>query len=262
MKRLNLTASLTLLLLSAACWLAPGLVRADVTFETKVNGSTQTAYVAAHKFAASSDEGNAIFRGDKQVLWVLNPKDKTYTEMTEADVQAMGSKMGQAMAQMQEALKNVPAEQRAMVEKMMKGKMPAASEVQRTVKPMGVSKSINGFECNGYQVSRSDGQSLEVWAADPKSVKLNPDDLTVFKEFSDFIGPMVPQTSGIQEMIKDYAHPKDSDVPGIPILTIQKDKDGKETLRAEVLKIDQGTVDPAQFEVPSGFARQAAPGEK
>ena len=39
----------------------------------------------------------------------------------------MGQQMSAAMAQMQAAMKNMPPEQRAMMEKMMKGKMPQAA---------------------------------------------------------------------------------------------------------------------------------------
>src|SRR5512140_424243 len=212
--------------------LAPLAARADVTIETKSRNKTQTVYLTPHMLSAMGDEGGAIFRGDKQVLYVIEPKEKTYREITKEDADALGSKMNDAMAKMQEAMKNMPPEQRAMVENMMKSKMSAApAEGKRTVKATGEQKTINGFDCSGYVVTQDGGMTTEVWAADPKSAHLKPEDLSVFKDLGDFIKVMTPRMGGFADMIKDYEHPKESDVPGIPILTIHKGSDGKESWR-------------------------------
>jgi hypothetical protein len=60
-----------------------------------------------------------IFDGGRQVLWIVNDDQKTYREMTKADMDRVGGQMAGAMAQRQEQMKNMPPEQRAMMEKMM-----------------------------------------------------------------------------------------------------------------------------------------------
>ncbi len=64
-----------------------------------------------------------IFDGTKQVLYMIDPAAKTYTEMTKADVDAAGAQLGDAMAQMQKALEGMPPAQRAQMEAMMKGRL-------------------------------------------------------------------------------------------------------------------------------------------
>ncbi len=46
-----------------------------------------------------------IFRGDRQVLWMIDNKAKTYHEMTKADVDRIGGQVNEMMAKMQESKK-------------------------------------------------------------------------------------------------------------------------------------------------------------
>jgi hypothetical protein len=244
------------LVATLAAWTATA--GADVTIEMKHNNEPQVLCVAPHAFQTAMKEGSMIFRGDKKLLWMVNTDDKKYTEMTEEDAKAMGAKLGDAMAQMQEALKNAPPAQRAMMEKMMKGQMAGMNPKERTVKPMGKSKTINGFDCKGYIVSISDGQTTEVWAADPKSLKIESADLSVLKEFGEFMKAMLPGMDQFADLIKDYDSPGKDQVPGFPVLTIQKDASGKEQWRSELVKVDKGTIPAGKFEVPAGFKKEKA----
>jgi hypothetical protein len=203
-----------------------------------------------------------IFRGDKKLLWMVDEEKKTYTEMTEEGAKAMGAQMDDAMTQMQDALKKVPPEQRAMMEKMLAGKISKASAGKRTFKPMEEKRRINGFDCAGYLVSKEGGPITEVWTADPKSIQLDPKELAVFKEVAEFMKSMTSGMDQIQELVKDYEHPAEGDVPGFPVLTIQRNEKGKELWRTELVRVDKGAVAETTFEVPSGFEMQKPPGVK
>ncbi len=253
MKRIRL---FLVLVATMAVWTATA--QADVTIEMKHNKDPQVIRVAPHAFQTAMKDGTMIFRGDKKLLWMVNTGDKKYTEMTEEDAKAMGAKLGDAMAQMQEAMKNAPPAQRAMMEKMMKGQMAGMSPKERTVKPTGESKTINGFDCKGYIVSISDGQATEVWAADPKSLKIDSADLSVLKEFGEFMKAMLPGMDQFTDLIKDYENPGKDQVPGFPVLTIQKDGSGKELWRSELVKVDKGAIPAETFEVPAGFKKEKA----
>jgi hypothetical protein len=253
MSRNPALAGLVLLLLSA-----PQAARADVTIEMKHDGQPQLLYVTPHSFQTSLKEGMMIFRGDKSLLWMVDTKGKKYSELTEEDAKAMGAKLNDAMAQMQEALKNAPPAQRAMMEKMMKGQMGAMAPTERTVKATGEKKQINGFDCAGYLVSISDGRSTEVWAADPKSVKIEAADLAVLKDFGEFMKAMLPGMDQFADLIKDYENPGKDQVPGFPVMTIQKDASGKETWRSELVRIEKGSIPAEKFEVPANFKKEEA----
>ena len=56
-----------------------------------------------------------IYRGDRREMVVLDHGKKSYFVMDQQTMKKMAGQMSQAMRQMQEGLKNVPTEQRAMV---------------------------------------------------------------------------------------------------------------------------------------------------
>ena len=58
---------------------------------------------------------------------MLDKAKNKYQEIDEQTMDQMAHQMSGAMAQMDAAMKNMPPEQRAMMEKMMKGKMPQAA---------------------------------------------------------------------------------------------------------------------------------------
>jgi hypothetical protein len=243
--------------------LAPA-ARADLTMEMKQTMAkgkevTETVRVTEHKIGIDSGGQGMVFRGDKKVLWIIDTAQKTYTEMDEAAAKAMGEQMNSAMAQLQEAMKGMPAEQRAQMEKMMAGKMKGMTPPKQTVKPMGQTKPINGFECAGYTVSGGDGET-EVWAADPKVLKLGTADMTAFKDFAEFMKSSFPGMERIADLAKDFDHPREDQVPGFPVLTIRRDKSGKEEFRSELLKLTRGSVDASVFELPAGLTKTDMPG--
>lgn len=255
--------SLIPILAIGLAFLAPA-AKADLTMEMKQTvhkdkEALETIRVAAHKIGIDMGGQNMIFRSDKKVLWIIDTGKKTYTEMDEAAAKAMGEQMNGAMAQMQEALKGMPAEQRAKMEKMMAGQMQGKTPTKQTVKPMGQKKTINGFACAGYTVSGGAGET-EVWAADPKVLKLDAADMTAFKEFADFMKSSFPGMERIADLAKDFDHPREDQVPGFPVLSTHKDKSGKEDFRSELVKLTRGSVEASAFELPAGFTKTEMPG--
>jgi hypothetical protein len=162
------------------------------------------------------------------------------------------------MAQMEEALKSAPPDQRAMIEKMLKGQMSAMTPKERTVKPLGEAKTVGGFQCSGYTISTGDGETTEVWAADPKSIKIDPKDLAVLKELGSFMKAMLPGTDQFADLIKDYENPGEGQVPGLPVLSIHRDKAGKEGWRSELVRVESGPIPADRFDVPAGFKKEEA----
>jgi hypothetical protein len=163
------------------------------------------------------------------------------------------------MAQAREAMKNLPPEQKAMMEKMMSGKMAHAA-TKRTVTPMHQDKTINGFPCSGYRVTGS-GPEMEIWATDAKNMKLDPKDLNTLKELAEFLTSSFPGMDRMADLVKDFDKPRPDQVPGMPILSIGKGSDGKETFRSEVVKIDRSSVPASTFELPQGFTKSEGFGD-
>jgi hypothetical protein len=248
--------SLWLAAFAAVSLLSAVPASADVTVHMKVNGEPVTLLAEEHKLRFDGLDQLTIFRGDKKVLWAADLADKTYTEMTEEDMKSAGQQLDAAMSQIEEAMKNMPPEQRAAVEAMMKKGQPAAPK--SVVKPTGESKTVNGFVCRGYIVTDDHGVT-EVWAADPKAVSLAAADLAAFNEFANFMQTMLPGMDQVGGFIKDYDHPREGEVPGIPVASVRKNTKGKVVVTTELVKVEKGDVPSAQFEVPAGFKKESNP---
>ena len=115
-------------------------------------------------------QGEMIFRGDRREMVVVDHENRTYHLM---DKEAMGQIAGQltdAKQKMQEALKNVPEDKRAMIEQMMKQRMPqqqlppkrSESELKKTSERA----DRNGYPCVKYEVFRDGHKTRELWVTD------------------------------------------------------------------------------------------------
>jgi hypothetical protein len=237
----------------AVLLLAPvSIARADLTIEMKYNKDPMATYVTSDKLASTTTQGGMIFLGKEKVLRIVDSANKKYTEMTEEDAKAMGAQM----ADMQKTLEQLPPAMREKVGAAMRGRMPGATD-QRTVKPLGTTKTINGFETAGYLVTTGAGDGeTEVWAAPAKKLGIDTSDTAVFKDLAAFMQTMVPGLDAMRELIKDYEKPNPGDVPGFPVLTIHRDKGGKEVWRSELVKVDKSAVPAERFAVPAGFKKE------
>ncbi len=162
------TALFVALLFAAQAVQAQGIL--FVSQETR-DGKTTTNQMQMdknHVRADSNSSGQAfIFDGTSQVMRMLNLEKKTYVEMTKADVEKMGQQVNAAMAQMQEQMKNLPPEQRALVEQMMRargglrGGPSPAQEVRVEYKPAGSDK-VGQWSCAKYEGFRASEKVAEV----------------------------------------------------------------------------------------------------
>src|SRR5687768_15170132 len=70
-----------------------------------------------------------VYDGSADVIRMINFSRKSYMEMSRAEMQQMQQQITGALAKMEAQLKNMPPEQRKMLEDMMKGRggMPGAA---------------------------------------------------------------------------------------------------------------------------------------
>src|SRR3954468_20584908 len=112
-----LPAALCLMMGSAQA--ADGLL---IVEKTTANGSSRTSQtqiehsrMRAEIVAASGERQIVMFDGTKQVLTIINPENRTYSEMTKADMDRFGAQASDAIAQVQASLATLPPAQRAQV---------------------------------------------------------------------------------------------------------------------------------------------------
>ena len=204
-----------------------------------------------------NEEGVMIIRLDKQVMYNIDVKKKTYSEMTFADLEKMskkaGAKMDEAMSEMQKSLKDMPEEQRKMVEQMMKNRMPSKGEKapKVDVTKSGEKQTISGYACTKYIVREGGKDLLSLWTTkDVKGFEGMRKDMEGFQKRMMSMDPRGGEGLAAA-MGKIDGFPIQTDMPG--------------GMKQMVTKIERRSMRDDLFEIPAGYKKVNAmkmPGEK
>jgi hypothetical protein len=203
--------------------------------------------------------GDVIFRGDRRALLVIDHDDRSYTVMDEATVQRMGAQLSEAQIQMQEAMKNVPPEQRAMVEKMMKDRMPQAMEtVQSELRATGDEAEVRGYPCVRYEVYAGGVKTREIWVTDWANIDGGEQAREAFEGMAVFFSEMMDQVAGMSQGLGGGSHAFQylNQMDGFPVVTTEYDNYGVKTGQSLLNSVSEKALDPALFDPPPGYKQR------
>jgi hypothetical protein len=118
---------------------------------------------------------------NSETVTQVNYRDRSYTTAKVQEyAQIIQGPLKKATPSMDEALKDVPAEQRQMVEKMMRSRMPQASakpedcpEAKIEMRKTGQKATVAGYPALGYEMLADGKKESELWIAK---------DITAWKE--------------------------------------------------------------------------------
>lgn len=256
MKSVYLSAS-GLILLSAATVHAQGIIM--VTKTTTNGGDPKTNRVMVDKDhlrveTGAPGQGTVIlFDGGSQTIRMVNVSNKTYSEMTKADM----LRAQQAMGQMQERLQNLPPEQRARIEQMMRNRTGGAQPAQSApvqYRDAGTDK-VGKWTCTKYDGYEGEKKVKEICTVTAKEAGLSESDFDVVRQFAASMKSMMP--AGMARMAD--ASIADEQLRGIPVRTIVYEN-GAPTVTTEMVDIHHETFPAGTFEVPSGYQREGMMG--
>lgn len=224
-------------------------------------------------------ENTMIYQGEKRQMVVVNHKDKTFSIINKAVIEEMGAKMqatvDESMTQVNEALKNLPPDKRAMVEKMMKDKKipgmpqqtsPAAAEAARRAmseyENTGEKSEKNGYPCVKYIVTKEGKKTHEHWVTDWKNVEGGEETAAAFSDMATFFQEMMDafaSSSGMGAMPFNFdanMFAGLNSLGGLPIATKDYADDGSLESESSLRSAERRDLDPDAFEPPSGYKRQ------
>jgi hypothetical protein len=216
------------------------------------NPRVAKTFAAPKKLKREDENTTIIVRLDKELMYMIRPKDKTYTEMSFADMEAtLKSATDQANAQkekLKERLKDLPPDQRAIAEKqlannpLLKGNDSKDAKVEVAV--VGEKKQLLGHSCAHYVAKQEGKEILNAWST--QEIKefdaLRKDWLDISKRMS-AMNPYMGK--GIGEAFEK--------VEGFPLETEMSG------VKTTVTKIEARATPDADFEVPAGFTKTKSP---
>lgn len=217
--------------------------------------------MATHWEGDGSEGGRMIFRGDKDLMWVVNDGKKSYQQIDQAFFDQVSGQMADARAQMTAQLEKMPPAQRAQMEEMMKkmgGGAPGAAATKKIeYRKTAETKTIGGHKCTKYEAYWGDDLVSYVWVAPYSAMKLTPADRAVFEKMADFVTRMTGSFGPPQK--QDYLPMHE--LNGVPLLTQQLDQ-GKVTSETLVESVTHGPVSAGSFDLPAGYKLETMPGAK
>ncbi len=238
-------------------------VKADVAIQTSqesLAGSepTQSTEILLAKDklrldAHGAEDMTMIYRQDKKVFWMIQPKSMTYTEMTLQDLEKMAKALEAARAKMQEQMKNMPEEQRQMMEKMMGKMMAPPAPPKVTFKKGEGSGKVGTWSCRNWESYFDGVKSAEHCVADFKTTHLKQEDFAVFKDMAQFIGRVAPNYKGLMDQGIDLEK-----MGGIPVQTTVFEE-GKADTRITLKSIERVDFKGDAYELPTGLTKKALP---
>jgi hypothetical protein len=203
-----------------------------------------------------------IFRQDKGLFWIIDQKGKTYMEITKQDFQQMKAKMNEAKAMMDAQMKNLPPEQRQMMEKMMQGRgMPAmqpAGTSKTIYKKAAAGEKVNQWVCAKYEGYREGQKVKDVWTTDWKSLGLTPESFKLMKELGEFFEDFAKDVASSFDKVGSEEWEKEQGYTGIPVKTLSY-TEGKLRAATEVTEVKQESLAAALFELPAGLTKKEMP---
>lgn len=230
------------------------------TTTNEVSGQTLTEKIFIDgdhlRFESVEDQAIFIFDAAKEVVWSINLKDKTYTEMTKADIEAVGEQVNAAMTEqqrlMEEQLKQLPPEQRQMMEDMMGVYMPD-EKPPVVYKKIRSGEKIGTWVCDVYDGYEDDTKIETVWAADETKLGITGHDFATLQKMADFFAKLNPDRDEIYAYGSAEAEEKLM-YSGVPVKTVTYEGDHVvET--SELRQIEETNVDAALFKLPEGLKK-------
>lgn len=184
----------------------------------------------------SDDDGNGvIIRADKEMMYVVNEKKKTYSEMTFKEFEAQMSQANEKMKELQAQMKDMPAEQRKMLEGMLGG---MSGEKEYGIKKTGEKKKIAGYTCEKVVMYDGEKEMGEFWITR---------DIGSMKDYAkDWVNLMDKMVQG--PMAKAYR--KIAELDGFAM----ESKFGG--MRSTTTKLEKRNISDTEFEVPAGYKKE------
>ena len=231
-----------------------------------------TVYLEAGRLRVEGDNPSSgkylvIFDESQQVTWMVDQSKGTYMEFTKAQVDQMANQMQGVATQMQEAMKqmeaqmaDMPPEQRAMMEQMMKGRMggmmAAPAPAAKTVREKANGEKVGQFTCTRYEILSGGQLSQEVCAAPADALQLDASAMQTFRALAEFYEPLTRMASSFAG---NWAAPSGMDqIQGFPVQTVMYSNQ-KPTSEWRVEKIENRPLEASLFELPAGLKKTAMP---
>ena len=233
------------------------------TMADQTPGSQETVEFAVEGESLTmntDDDSTMIFRGDQDRMVVIDHREKSYMVMDKSTAQKLVNEIGPALEEMRKELERMPPEQRAMVEKMMGGRLSMASEPPPkpvwTVEKTGESGEQADIGCRWASVAKDGVVTQRVCLADFDDVPGAEEAMDGMRAMGVlFEEIMAPLQEKIPFQMPESPMIDVDKMGGFPIIT-QELKNGAVTGDFRLQSAEEATIAAERFEPPKDYQRR------
>jgi hypothetical protein len=191
--------------------------------------------------------GGVLFDAGKDVLYVIDDKKKSYKQIDKAVIDQTAGQVNAAREQMKAQIAQLPADQRAKAEEMMKKYENRSSENKSEYRKTSETRVINGSTCTKYDRYSGDQLESHLWVAPYSALKLTESDGAVFQKLGEFSERLTGAFG-----VKRHDYIPMHELNGVPLLT-EEVENGKVTRTTIVESVTHEPAPPGVYAVPAGY---------
>lgn len=145
--------------------------------------------ISADALRSEQGEHSMLYRNDEDAMYVIDHKRRQYTRMGAAEIEQLGATVRDAMAQMEQALANVPPAQRQMVEQMMAKQRGGALMPKIEMVELGPAEAA-GHSCMRFETRVNGRASQRSCAVEPAALDLGEAEAATLRRFQAHMSAM------------------------------------------------------------------------
>ena len=212
----------------------------------------------------SDSPSSVIFQAERDVLLMLDHKNKSYTETTRGELDQLAQKTSKALGELDKQMASLPAEQREAVQNILGTQMAGLKQPKPAAKlswkKTGTGEKIGGYACDHYEGRAGEILQEEVWAATPQSLGIPGPEMQTFQSLTTFFSDVFSKfMQGIGTRFPAFSNmklEKDNGLEGFPLKSIQY-QDGKPSEIWQVTHLDSKPVNVTKFALPDGYKKES-----
>ncbi len=236
----------------------------SVTYdEHQTEEMTSRVYISGEKVKVVPEDRQSyfIFRGDKELLWLVDKEQETYIQIDEellADIKSQ-------IEQMKEQLENMPDQQRQMVETMMKQRMQqhglaVDEEKDLEYNHTDETKDISNYPCRKTEILRDSQKVGDLWVTDWENIEHKDVLEPAYSSMTSFVNSLrsVFEDSVYQDYmeVSFIRREVEGELEGMLISTVHYDDSDQRVAETTLTKIESEDLPENTFDPPENYQLQ------
>ncbi len=211
---------------------------------------------------SSAEDGLIIYRGDRNELIVADNERLEYYVIDRETMNQMAEQISSAMKQMDEMMKSLPPDQRAMAKQMMEQQMPgmrSAPDSPSKLQKTGKTDTVNGYDCEYYEVLKQGRKTRDMCVAKWSDIDGGSEAVDAMLGMGNFFESMhdaFSDATGASIMGKQqelFAHMRQ--LGGYPVYARDYDDTGELAGESSLKSSQSKSIDATMFKSPEGYRR-------